>query len=92
MYRNIVISLCVLDKNVLQVNRKDCPNSTKNNNKVDVFLMSLLLTWNNYVAGGTINSPNAECRSSHQEVFLRKGVMKISANLQGNTYAEVWFQ
>lgn len=29
MYRNIVVSLCVLDKNVLQVNRKDCPNSTK---------------------------------------------------------------
>ena len=31
-------------------------------------------------------------RSSHQEVFLGKGVQKYAANLQENTHAEVRFQ
>ena len=31
-------------------------------------------------------------RSSHPEVFLEKGVLKICSNLQENTHAEVRFQ
>ena len=31
-------------------------------------------------------------RSSPQEVFLWKGALKKSCNLQDNTHAEVWFQ
>ena len=35
-------------------------------------------------------------RSSHPDVFLGKGVLKVfwkyAANLQENTHAEVWFQ
>ena len=74
MYRNIVISLCVLD-NVFQVNRKDCPNSTKKTNKIDVFLMSLLLTWNNYVAGGTINSPKVRSKDRKMQKQSPGGVL-----------------
>ena len=31
-------------------------------------------------------------RSSHPEVFMKKVFWKYAANLQENTYAEVWFQ
>ena len=35
---------------------------------------------------------NTKTRSSPSEVFLGEDVLKISANLQKNTQAEVWFQ
>ena len=39
----------------------------------------------------TIFSKTAHFWSSHPEVFLGKGVLKICSKFTGNTHAEVWF-
>ena len=40
-------------------------------------------------ASDTVHECSALFRSSHPEVFLRKGFLKYAANLQENTHAEV---
>ena len=40
-------------------------------------------------ASDTVHECSAMFRSSHPEVFLRKGFLKYAANLQENTHAEV---
>ena len=52
------------------------------------FLKQMKKTWRIYGSW----SRWTKVRSSHPEVFLRKGVLKISLKLQENTHAEMRFQ